>query len=110
MSTPETRGEGRGGPPAPTAPPVAAFGLRSTSKIRDPHLCRLAMVYVRQSTPQQVLENRESRERQYALVQFAQRLGWPAERVVVRVIGDAGSSVTWTVQTRQNGLQSGRLG
>jgi DNA invertase Pin-like site-specific DNA recombinase len=41
------------------------------------------MVYVRQSTPQQVLENRESRERQYALVQFAQRLGWPAERVVV---------------------------
>ncbi len=41
------------------------------------------MVYVRQSTPQQVLENRESRERQYALSEFAQRLGWPAERVVV---------------------------
>ena len=41
------------------------------------------MVYVRQSTPQQVLENRESRERQYALAQFAERLGWPAERVVV---------------------------
>ena len=34
-------------------------------------------------SPQQVLENRESRERQYALAQFAQRLGWPAERVVV---------------------------
>jgi LemA protein len=30
-----------------------------------------------------VLENRESRERQYALAEFAQRLGWPAERVVV---------------------------
>jgi DNA invertase Pin-like site-specific DNA recombinase len=44
---------------------------------------RLAMVYVRQSSPQQVLENRESRERQYALAQFAQRLGWPAERVMV---------------------------
>ena len=41
------------------------------------------MVYVRQSSPQQVLENRESRERQYALAQFAQRLGWPAERVVI---------------------------
>jgi DNA invertase Pin-like site-specific DNA recombinase/DNA-binding transcriptional MerR regulator len=40
-------------------------------------------VYVRQSSPQQVLENRESRERQYALAQFAQRLGWPAERVVI---------------------------
>ena len=28
------------------------------------------MVNVRQSSPQQVLENRESRERQYALAQF----------------------------------------
>jgi DNA invertase Pin-like site-specific DNA recombinase len=40
------------------------------------------MVYVRQSSPQQVLENRESRERQYALAQFAERLGWAADRVV----------------------------
>jgi len=62
---------------------VATFGLRSASKIRDLHLNRLAMVYVRQSSPQQVLENRESRERQYALAQFAQRLGWSAERVVI---------------------------
>ena len=68
---------------APTRPAAATFGLGSTSKIRDVHLDRLAMVYVRQSTPQQVLENRESRERQYALTQFAERLGWPAERVVV---------------------------
>jgi DNA invertase Pin-like site-specific DNA recombinase len=67
------------------APRAAAmtFGLGATSKIHDLHLNRLAMVYVRQSTPQQVLENRESRERQYALADFAQRLGWPAERVVV---------------------------
>jgi len=41
------------------------------------------MVYVRQSSPQQVLEHRESRERQYALAQFAQRLGWPGDRVVI---------------------------
>ena len=66
-------------------------GCRSTSKIRDRHLDRLAMVYVRQSSPQQVLENRESRERQYALAQFAQRLGWPAERVVI-VDEDQGQS------------------
>jgi len=63
--------------------PTVPFGLRATSKIRDLHLDRLAMVYVRQSSPQQVLENRESRERQYALAQFAQRLGWPAERVEI---------------------------
>jgi DNA invertase Pin-like site-specific DNA recombinase len=47
------------------------------------HLNRLAMVYVRQSSPQQVLENRESRERQYPLARFAEQLGWPAERVVI---------------------------
>jgi len=38
---------------------------------------------VRQSSPQPVLEDRESRERQYALAQLAQRLGWPAERVAI---------------------------
>jgi DNA invertase Pin-like site-specific DNA recombinase/transposase-like protein len=64
-------------------PSLTTFGLRSSSKIRDWHLLRLAIIYVRQSSPQQVLENRESRERQYALAQFAQRLGWPAERVVI---------------------------
>lgn len=58
-------------------------GLRSISKSRDLHLNRLAIVYVRQSSPQQVLENREFRERQYALAHVAQRLGWPAERIVV---------------------------
>jgi DNA invertase Pin-like site-specific DNA recombinase len=79
-----------GGPEGVTASP-AAFGLRSVSKIRELHLDRLAMVYVRQSSPQQVLENRESRERQYALAEFAQRLGWPAERVVV-VDEDQGQS------------------
>jgi hypothetical protein len=48
--------------PAGTTPSVTTFGLGSTSKIRDRHLDRLAMVYVRQSSPQQVIENRESRE------------------------------------------------
>src|SRR3954468_24455022 len=84
----DLKAEGR--PDGVTASP-AAFELRSASKIRDMHLDRLAMVYVRQSSPQQVLENRESRERQYALAQFAQRLGWPAERVVV-VDEDQGQS------------------
>jgi DNA invertase Pin-like site-specific DNA recombinase len=76
-------GEGDESRSAPIRPAAATFGLGSTSKIRDVHVNRLALVYVRQSTPQQVLENRESRERQYALAEFAQRLGWPAERVVV---------------------------
>jgi DNA invertase Pin-like site-specific DNA recombinase/transposase-like protein len=77
--------------PAGNPPSSTTFGLRSTSKIRDRHLDRLAMVYVRQSSPQQVIENRESRERQYALAEFAHRLGWPAERVVI-VDEDQGQS------------------
>ena len=54
-----------------------------SAKIHDGHLGKLAIVYVRQSSPQQVLENRESTARQYALADFAQILGWPAERVIV---------------------------
>lgn len=82
--------------PAASAPPPpanTAFGPRATSKIQHMHFERLAIVYVRQSSPQQVLENRESRERQYALAQFAERLGWPAERVVV-IDEDQGISAT----------------
>ena len=75
----------------PMSAAASPLGLRATSKIRDLHLDRLAMVYVRQSSPQQVLENRESRERQYALAHFAQRLGWPAERVEI-VDQDQGQS------------------
>lgn len=65
-------------PPATTA----HFPLRST-KIQDLHLAKLAIVYVRQSSPHQVLEHRESRERQYALADHAVALGWPKDRVLV---------------------------
>jgi DNA invertase Pin-like site-specific DNA recombinase len=57
-------------------------GWRST-KISDRHLDRRAIVYIRQSTPQQVLEHKESRERQYALADLAVALGWPKERVQI---------------------------
>lgn len=56
--------------------------LRS-DKISDEHLQRLAIVYVRQSTQQQVLEHRESTARQYALADRAVALGWPAAAVEV---------------------------
>src|SRR5438093_3471302 len=65
--------------PAPRGPVV---GL-SSSKVQSWHLDRLAFVYVRQSSPQQVLEHRESRLRQYALVDYAIALGWPKDRVQV---------------------------
>ncbi len=56
--------------------------LRS-AKIHDRHLDRLAVVYVRQSTPHQVREKRESRDRQYALADHAVGLGWARDRVIV---------------------------
>ena len=40
------------------------------------HLGRKAVIYVRQSTPQQVLSNQESLRLQYALRQRARDLGW----------------------------------
>jgi DNA invertase Pin-like site-specific DNA recombinase len=53
------------------------------SKLRDHHLRRLAMVYVRQSHPQQVIDHVESTARQYALVERATAWGWAADRVIV---------------------------
>jgi hypothetical protein len=40
------------------------------------HLCRKAVIYVRQSTPHQVLTNQESLRLQSALRQRATDLGW----------------------------------
>jgi DNA invertase Pin-like site-specific DNA recombinase len=53
------------------------------SKIKPTHLCRGAIVYIRQSTASQVEHNRESTERQYALNQRACDLGWPTQQVKV---------------------------
>jgi DNA invertase Pin-like site-specific DNA recombinase len=55
----------------------------TTAKIHSTHCERLAFVYVRQSTWLQVVENRESTERQYNLRERAIELGWPASRVEV---------------------------
>jgi DNA invertase Pin-like site-specific DNA recombinase len=54
-------------------------------------LSRWAIVYIRQSQPQQVLNHIESRERQYALVDLAMALGWPRDRILV-IDEDQGNS------------------
>jgi DNA invertase Pin-like site-specific DNA recombinase len=63
------------------AHPSSPF-LRS-NKIEARHQERLAIVYVRQSDPQQVLKHRESTDLQYQLVRLAVDLGWPRERIEV---------------------------
>jgi DNA invertase Pin-like site-specific DNA recombinase len=50
-------------------------------KVTSQHLQRDAYLYIRQSTPRQVLENTESTKRQYALRDRAVALGWPLERI-----------------------------
>lgn len=59
------------------------------TRITAEHLSREAWVYVRQSTPDQVRHNRESRGRQYGLEGRARELGW---REVVVVDDDLGQS------------------
>lgn len=52
-------------------------------KVRGRHLDRLAIVYVRQSTPHQVADHRESADLQYQLRRRAVTLGWPDARVLI---------------------------
>ena len=52
-------------------------------KVTSQHLEHDAYLYIRQSTPRQVLENTESTQRQYALRDRAVALGWPLERIHV---------------------------
>src|ERR1035441_2293757 len=65
--------------------------LSSVQKIAPQHLARLAVIYLRQSSPKQVRENFRSTERQYGLAEEAARLGWEQERILT-VDGDLGVS------------------
>jgi len=56
---------------------------QSPEKIRAEHRDRAAVVYVRQSSRQQVLEHSESTRLQYALVERAAALGWARSQIVV---------------------------
>jgi DNA invertase Pin-like site-specific DNA recombinase len=47
------------------------------------HLAREAIIYIRQSTPNQVLSNQESLRLQYALEQRALSLGWQPEDIEI---------------------------
>ncbi len=57
------------------------MSTESYRKVRREHLCRDAFIYVRQSSPSQILNNTESTARQYALRDRAVALGWPVERI-----------------------------
>ena len=78
----------------------AALLTNRQHKITEHHLQQLAYVYVRQSTPSQVLHNKESQVNQYQLVQRAEKLGWKQGRIRV-IDSDQGTSA------RESGSRNG---
>ena len=64
----------------------------TTSELITPHhLTRKAIIYIRQSSPHQVLTNQESLRLQYALRDRAVELGWRTEEIEI-IDGDLGLS------------------
>ena len=65
-------------------------------KITELHRSKPAYVYVRQSTLAQVRHHQQSTERQYALREKAQELGWsePSIRILDRDLGMSGAQTT----------------
>jgi DNA invertase Pin-like site-specific DNA recombinase len=63
------------------------------TKITAEHLASGAFVYVRQSTAGQLLNNHESRRRQYGLADRARTLGWTQVEVIDDDLGRSGSGV-----------------
>jgi len=60
------------------------------NKITNDHLSRAAYVYIRQSTPGQLINNKESRRRQYGLAERAKALGWQNVNIVDEDLGRSG--------------------
>src|SRR5438128_6065112 len=79
-----------GRPPGEPVPPRAA--MMSNAKIRAEHLARPAIVYVRQSTLDQVRHHQESRRRQYDLAEHARMLGWHDVLVIDEDLGKSGAT------------------
>ncbi len=77
--------------------------------IMPTHLARKAVVYIRQSTPHQVVSNQESLRLQYALRQRARDLGWREADIDV-IDSDLGLSAASTAQRSGFKELVGRVG
>ncbi len=63
------------------------------NKITAEHLQRNACVYIRQSTPDQLVHNLESQRRQYGLADRARQLGWATVEIVDDDLGRSGGGI-----------------
>src|SRR5947199_10838272 len=55
--------------------------MHNSDLITPQHLTRKAVIYIRQSTPHQVVSHQESLRLQYALGERARHLAWPDEAI-----------------------------
>ncbi len=65
----------------PLVDPKGRYSMSRSELVSPLHLQRKALIYIRQSTPHQVLSNQESLQLQSALQQRALELGWRAEDI-----------------------------
>ncbi len=84
------------GPGVPVSADGASGGPRRPELITPWHLNKLALVYPRQSTPEQVRENTGSTAEQRELADLARQWGWPEDRIVIldADLGKSGRSTT----------------
>ena len=64
------------------------------TEITSEHLAHSAFVYIRQSTADQLVHNKESQRRQYALADRARQLGWSSVEIVDDDLGRSGGGVS----------------
>jgi hypothetical protein len=69
----------------------SSMSIETNQKVTASHLKRSVFLYVRQSTPRQVIEHTESTARQYALRKRAVALGWHGDQVIT-IDSDLGQS------------------
>src|SRR3990170_2710643 len=67
----------------PRGCPGGGLSMSGPQTVTADHLRRVACLYVRQSSLQQVHDHRESTARQYDLKRRAHALGWPLDRIVI---------------------------
>jgi hypothetical protein len=72
---------------------MLSVGGVTDERIGTAHRAKLAFIYIRQSTADQVRQHQESTTAQYRLVDRAAGLGWPRERITV-IDDDLGKSGT----------------
>jgi DNA invertase Pin-like site-specific DNA recombinase len=76
--------------------------MSSSELVTPQHLARKALIYIRQSSPHQVLSNQESLRLQYALEQRALNLGWRAEDIEII---DADLGLTAAIAQHREGFK-----